>query len=164
MEGNLKRVRPSDRSRVGRPEIPECACDCYSPFHRASCRPCGSCVLLAQEIEHVSIEYSVRLSGSQNAREHWATRSKRVKAERMGARLRLAAAGNPPPGDWLVVLTRVGPRELDDDNLAGACKGVRDGVADYLGIDDGDKRIKWAYAQARGPYGVRITVANRRRA
>jgi hypothetical protein len=35
-----------------------------------------------------------------------------------------------------VILTRVCSGKLDDDNLVGAFKPVRDGVADALGIDD----------------------------
>ena len=27
-------------------------------------------------------------------------------------------------------------------------KATRDGVADWLGVDDGDKRLSWRYAQA----------------
>lgn len=62
------------------------------------------------------------------------------------------------PRRLIVTLTRVGPRTLDTDNLAGALKGVRDGVADALGIDDGDPRITWCYDQRKGTYGVQIDV------
>jgi hypothetical protein len=59
----------------------------------------------------------------------------------------------------VVRLTRIGPRKLDSDNVAGACKATRDGVADWLGVDDGDEsRVRWVYAQERGAYGVRVEV------
>lgn len=49
-----------------------------------------------------------------------------------------------------VTLTRISPLELDDDNLSSAFKHVRDGVADALGIDDRDRRVRWLYAQRKG--------------
>jgi hypothetical protein len=58
-----------------------------------------------------------------------------------------------------ITLTRIAPRWLDDDNLAGACKAVRDGVADAIGLDDRDHRLRWAYLQATGARPVRGTPA-----
>lgn len=56
-----------------------------------------------------------------------------------------------------VKLTRLAPSEgLDDDNLAGSLKNVRDAVAKWIGVDDGDERVRYTYAQERGPWGVRI--------
>ena len=49
-----------------------------------------------------------------------------------------------------ITLTRIAPRTLDDDNLAAGFKATRDRVADWLGVDDGDKRLTWRYAQERG--------------
>jgi hypothetical protein len=36
-------------------------------------------------------------------------------------------------------------RFLDDDNIGAGAKSLRDCVATSLGVDDGDKRIKWEY-------------------
>lgn len=44
----------------------------------------------------------------------------------------------------LVVFRRVA---LDDDNLSGGCKWLRDAIARSLGIDDGDRRIRFEYSQ-----------------
>jgi hypothetical protein len=57
-----------------------------------------------------------------------------------------------------VLLTRVAPSAgLDDDNLSGALKGVRDEVAKWLGVDDRHRtQVRYRYAQARGTWGVRI--------
>ena len=85
-------------------------------------------------------------------------RSRRVKAERQ------AAAWVTPAGYGLpcvVRLTRLSSGTLDDDNLLGALKGVRDGIADRLGIKDNDPRIEFRYAQEkvkRKDYGVRIEL------
>lgn len=71
------------------------------------------------------------------------------------------------PRPWLAIsnasvtvrIVRIGPRKLDSDNCAGACKHVRDGIADAIGIDDGDPRYTWIYDQEKGrEYSVRITV------
>jgi hypothetical protein len=50
-------------------------------------------------------------------------------------------------------LTRIfaGPRKaFDSDGLLIACKSVRDGLADALGIDDGSDRLEFCYLQVRG--------------
>lgn len=62
------------------------------------------------------------------------------------------ALGKPPPLPVVVRLTRVGsgPRPLDGDNLQRALKAVRDVVAEWLGADDADPRIRWRYKQRRG--------------
>lgn len=59
--------------------------------------------------------------------------------------------GKPPPLPVVVWLTRVGSgtRPLDDDNLQRALKAVRDVVAEWLGADDADPRIRWRYKQRR---------------
>lgn len=49
-----------------------------------------------------------------------------------------------------VLLVRVAPGELDDDNLRAALKPVRDGVADAFGSDDRTPMIVWSYAQEKG--------------
>lgn len=105
----------------------------------------------------------IRTRSTLNVREHWAKRASRMKHER-GA---VAAYCRhwPPLFDECVTveLTRIAPRELDDDNLAGALKAVRDEIAVVLGLgSDRDPRVRWVYGQARGQrpgeYAVRIEV------
>jgi hypothetical protein len=105
----------------------------------------------------IAIEYTLPLylRGSQNAREHWRARHNRVSAERTVARattLREAYVTLTPEVcskcRYVITITRHGSRRMDDDNLASCCKAVRDGIADALGIDDGDPRTEWRYAQA----------------
>src|SRR5689334_7850545 len=60
-----------------------------------------------------------------------------------------------------VGLCRVSAGTLDDDNLRGALKHVRDAVARWLGLDDADARIAFQYEQREGKRGdprLRITV------
>jgi hypothetical protein len=98
-----------------------------------------------------------------NAREHWSRRAKRAAEQRSVARIVCATHLDWHPGfPVIVTLVRIGPRALDSDNLQGALKAVRDGVADALGVDDGDTMaVRWEYAQERGKareYGVRVEV------
>lgn len=59
-----------------------------------------------------------------------------------------------------VTIIACGPRLLDDDNLATGAKPLRDGIAAGLGIDDGDRRIRWQYRsiETTGEPGVIVTV------
>lgn len=64
-----------------------------------------------------------------------------------------------PPQKAVVLLTRMAPRKMDCDNLRGSLKGVRDGVALSIGLDDGDPRVQWEYAQELSrDYAVRVEV------
>lgn len=59
----------------------------------------------------------------------------------------------------VVVMTRVGIRPLDTDNLARALKAVRDEVAAWLRVDDADRRVRWVCRQRAGwASGVVIDV------
>lgn len=84
-----------------------------------------------------------------NLREHWSVRAKRARLHRSttSALLRRHRA---PVGHVTVTLTRIAARQLDDDNLVSALKNCRDGVADWLEVNDNDPRVAWAYAQRRG--------------
>jgi hypothetical protein len=97
-----------------------------------------------------------------NSREHWSARARRAAKERGTVRVAAQAWGL---GSFelpcVVRLVRCAPRRLDDDNLRGSLKHVRDGVADALGVDDGDPRVEWQYAQEKSApkaYAVRVEV------
>lgn len=116
----------------------------------------------------ISVTCSMPLPSAANQSEHWAVRAARAKKQRSQAFLALRSTGpwQGPSGEVQIILTRIGPRRLDDDNLAYAFKAARDGVADFLGIDDGDPRLKWLYAQRKAGPGeprrcVQITVIGR---
>ena len=113
----------------------------------------------------IRVELRIPAPSTTNLREHWAKRAKRAKGQRGAARLALlpyarelralAALG----GVIRAELVRVSPRTLDSDNLQGALKAVRDGVADALGLDDGSARYRWEYSQSKGQPSVLITIA-----
>ena len=93
----------------------------------------------------------VKIESSLNLREGWRVRANRNTSHRAAAYFAMKQTGRHKiAGNAVITLTRIAPRELDSDNLAGGFKSVRDGVADWLGIDDGDKRLLWLYAQRKG--------------
>lgn len=88
-----------------------------------------------------------------NQRIHWRKRHAQTKLQRgVTAMAWRAAELKAPPLPVVVSLTRVSPRTLDDDNLRGSLKAVRDEIAKVLSVDDGDtKRIAFAYDQRKPP-------------
>ena len=112
----------------------------------------------------IEVFLPVRTWSESNLREHWAKRARRAREQRQAARLLVRAANNLADASVssdpiTITLTRIAPRRLDSDNLAGSLKAVRDGVADALGIDDGSSRIEWRYAQRKGnPHEYAVLV------
>lgn len=82
------------------------------------------------------------------------------KAEVKAAVRAALAALTPPPLPVAVVLTRLGGRKLDaHDNLPRSLKAVVDAVAEWLGVDDADPRVRWVIRQRPGwAAGVEIDV------
>lgn len=96
-----------------------------------------------------------------NLREHWSARAKRAKIHRSTAKTMLTQWGLHPELPVTVTMTRIGFNALDGDNLQSACKAARDGIADWLGLDDADPQVTWVYAQQcgkRGEYGMLVEV------
>lgn len=117
----------------------------------------------------VTVLLSMPLPSAANLREHWATKHRRVAKQRAATALALKSQGAAWLREWRVmapnpvlrvrcVLTRIGRRRLDSDNVQGAFKAVRDEVAKVVGIDDGSERWCWEYAQETGEPGVRIRL------
>lgn len=119
----------------------------------------------------VDVVVPVRTSSTNSKlRNHWRVNRKTSKEERQATALMLRSKqpagpvyGVIVPADLAVVvtLTRLSERLLDDDNCAGALKAIRDEVAAWLGMDDGDPRVTWRYdqkKQPRGHFGVRVVV------
>ena len=108
----------------------------------------------------VAVVIPIRTVSALNVREHWRARSQRVRAERRETFYVLKPL-HPPPSPVVVTMTRLGPSNgLDDDNLRGALKGVRDEIAEWFGIDDRDPRVTWEYGQRRAKdWGVEVTFA-----
>ena len=110
----------------------------------------------------------LRLASQSNAREHWTTTYKKKKTLH-----HIAAMGmhGLHPIEYLgselrVTLTRIGPRQLDDDNLQGAFKFVRDAIAQCIWggrMGQRDDLAEWVYDQKRGKYGIEVRFESRKR-
>lgn len=110
----------------------------------------------------VSIFIPIKTGRGLNNREHYMARYRREKREKECAAWSLLAK-QPPPLPVTVFLVRVTPRKqmLDDDNLVGALKAIRDLLASWLRVDDADPRVAWRYSQessGRKEWGVSVLV------
>jgi hypothetical protein len=109
----------------------------------------------------ICINVPVHVVSVMNKREHWSVKAKRAKLHRSAAHWALTSRQRPAL-PCVVTLTRIAPRELDGDNLQGGLKACRDGVADWLGLDDRDPRVTWQYGQRKGKpreYAVEVEIA-----
>ena len=112
----------------------------------------------------IEVEMDMKIVSVTNMRLHWAAKARLTKSQRQKTRNALAAVAQSFGVEVLpvtVVLTRIAPRQLDGDNLQSGFKAVRDGVADWLGVDDGSSLIDWQYCQRSGGpkvYKVEIEV------
>jgi hypothetical protein len=122
----------------------------------------------------LSVTLPIRAESVSNLREHWAVKARRVKSQRMVTALMCRTQGRDFFREWAhmranealrleCTLTRVAARKLDDDNLSASFKAVRDQIAEAAGLDDGDARWTWRYAQAHGAPAVvaRLVVVQR---
>ena len=100
-----------------------------------------------------SFTIPIRTPSLTNQREHWRARHKRAARQRRDVGLLWRATTsrsdcvNLATRGGVIKLTRVSCRQLDDDNLRGALKSVRDAIAAEIGVDDRDPRIEWRYGQ-----------------
>lgn len=106
-----------------------------------------------------AVTLPIRVNTTSNTCGNWFSKAKRAKEQRGLAELYCRGVREVIALPAVVTLTRIGPRALDDDNLASALKHVRDGVADALGTHDGPgSGLTWRYGQAKGEYAVRIEI------
>lgn len=113
-----------------------------------------------------------------NCSQHWKKKDDRCKQQQFFIR----ACFNSWEGEitlpCIVKLIRIGPRQLDSDNLQFAFKKIRDEIAECLipekrrsyinkkgkivpikGRADNDPRITWLYDQEKNPtLGIRIEI------
>lgn len=115
-------------------------------------------------IEPIELFIPVRTKNDLNSREHWRSVQKRAKAIKHTASMFIATLG--PKAEVIalpcvVKLTRLSMRTMDSDGLAASCKHVRDAIAEWLRLDDGDERVHFQYAQEKckkSQFGVRVQV------
>ena len=100
-----------------------------------------------------------------NGRLHWSKKAKLVKELKETAFTAMLATPRHtlPPTPWLIdyeIGLKRGQKRMDDDNAVGALKALRDGIAEYAGIDDKNIRsgeLTWARDPRGGGY-VTVTI------
>jgi hypothetical protein len=116
----------------------------------------------------LTLRVPVEVKSEANQRCHWAVRHRRFRGQQdaidaavldtagvFGQFIDMLASGHKAS----VTFTRLGGRALDDDNLNGAFKAIRDRIAGYLNVDDADPRLTFHYSQEPGKLiGVRVTI------
>jgi hypothetical protein len=109
----------------------------------------------------IDITIPVRVISEANTREHWGLKASRAKKQKNEAILavKVCTEYRSLKLPLAISFVRYGKRKLDSDNLQGAFKAVRDGVAEALSINDGSDLITWDYKQEAGKdYAIRIIV------
>ncbi len=103
----------------------------------------------------------MKLPSLANCRMHWRAMDKLKKGQKQMVGTFLLGC-KLPALPAVITLTRIGPRKLDDDNLASAFKYVRDEVARHYGVDDGSGLYAWRYEQrVEKGYSVEIQIEKR---
>lgn len=79
---------------------------------------------------------------------------------RRQARRKIGMAGGSGQGRVLVTIVSYRRKLLDGDNLQGGAKSLRDAIADTIGMDDADPRLKFEYAQVitTGKCGTAVKI------
>lgn len=112
----------------------------------------------------MKFKFPLRVNSTLNKRQHYLAKWSVSKKHRQAAMLYTANAlfgKNIHEGAPLTIwITRYGKKELDFDNLAGALKSVRDGIADALGLksDKESPTLSWKYGQAKGEYMIEVEI------
>lgn len=99
---------------------------------------------------YIDIKKPIKLISVANSSETHYERARRVKVERTWAGWQMRVARPIPPRPPLrITMTRFGRGVLDTDNLPSAFKAVRDGISDWLRVDDGSPQLQWICKQVR---------------
>lgn len=110
----------------------------------------------------IKCTFQADLQSVANNREHWAKKYRREKKQSESLLFYLKPYVGLISLPCQVILTRISPRKLDDDNLVSAFKHIRDTVADVLipgkkrGRADDSKLIQWQYAQEKPEPKARV--------
>jgi len=125
----------------------------------ALCEPASTAAARVMAAGRVIVEVLGLEPKSPNRHTHYLTQARHVRRARKAVREALAPF-TPPPPPWRVALVRFGLRTLDDDNATASMKGVRDEVASWLRVNDGDRsRVHFVVVQElAAAYGVGIGI------
>ena len=122
----------------------------------------------AVSVERITLRVPIATPNTSNGGQgfHWSATSRMRKAQRETVGWHLFAVAARPELPVVVTIERESAGTLDDDGLRSALKSVRDAIADWLDVDDGDVgRLRFAYRQRkskRGEHAVTITIETKR--
>jgi hypothetical protein len=104
----------------------------------------------------------IRTVNTLNKREHWAQKAKRARRERRATMWMLGSKPRPEL-PCVVTFTRISPvNRMDSDGIVSSMKHLRDAVAEWLGVDDGQAApVTWVYTPhcergEKGQHAVRV--------
>lgn len=112
----------------------------------------------------ITTTFDLETRSESNARYgHWGQRSSKRAGQRRTTELRCQVAfGEPPVPPLHVTVVRVCPprnKVRDCDNLVASMKAIRDGLCDWLHLNDSDLRLRWELRQENGDgFAVRIEL------
>lgn len=112
-------------------------------------------------VAYNNVTLPIQVVSEANRREHWSKRHARKTEHWAGLTAAFASVRRPslPATVRMVRLYRLRDKPMDSDNLARAFKGVRDWLAKWLGVDDGDPSVKWECDQDLDTVvGVRVEI------
>lgn len=107
----------------------------------------------------IEFDVPVRTKNLTNQRTHWAEKYKANDAQKRWVAAKFPRQELRPL--LVVTMTRVSAGTMDDDGLRAALKGIRDGIAIRLGVNDGGPLVEWRYRQEKGPkeqHLVRVSI------
>ena len=132
------------------------------------------------QTERMTREWTIRLKtvSEANSSEHWTAKAKRHKSQQHFVRLLYETHIKDVGLPCTITLTRLSPRQLDDDNLVTSMKYIRDELSECIlpelrktyvtrkghlafikGRADSDPRIRWKYDQKKSPMlEIKITI------
>jgi hypothetical protein len=107
------------------------------------------------------------VSEANKSNEHWTVKSKRHNLQHRYVKLFYRKLSVLPKLPCHLILIRISPRKLDDDNLLASLKYIRDAIADCIipyfpkGFADSSPLLTWSYSQEKGKpkeYAIRIII------
>lgn len=104
----------------------------------------------------IKLNIPIDLKSEMNVMQHWTAKHRKRKSQIWAVRSAwLALKDKNVDLPSLIILCRHSPRKLDDDNLVGAFKWIRDAIADLLipgkapGQADKSTKLKFEYKQEK---------------
>lgn len=114
------------------------------------------------------IEFFIKVKtiSESNTFDHWTKKHKRKQNQKILTWDAFKPHLNKVTLPCTVHMTRISPRTMDDDNLRGCLKTIRDSIASMIfpdkapGRADDNPLITWKYHQQKGsPQQVRIRIS-----